>query len=500
MIYIIYISYIIYKKKRIIFIWYRSHFGSSLPLIESLLKRSLSVSLAPVARMMKNINVVDINRNDVPSLSPTPQPRPKKQESVKLSHQSVVDFSMPLTYNCKLPFVGMGLGPLNPIPTPTPINDNYMVNSFKTIPKNMGFYIYSVIVSLMKKTNAFIMGGWVRDTLIGGKLNDIDIFVRVNNRTQKEIVAEYFRSLIFDLFRYIYGHLHKIDVYFNDTSKKNTGYSTACLKTDIFVDNTPIISIDFNRYDMANSKDARDANTNIDFIQNGLAFKYVRNDCSKDCIVLQSEVNYNIISPNIKSYIKKRTKETLASLVSMFDVKFKFKFGPHIAKLLTKFLGSDWLYIQTIVYTICKRTPEMCACHHRCHLYSVSTFSKWKRQKAMLSRCSKFSLRGFNLINMNPCCEDCLYMTPSQLFIRLPLVVVNTVNASLFNTFNKDFLNIKGMSSKTQRYNNKSKKRKYNQKKMKMKHQVNNHYTHQSRKSNAKKMSKAMKHERKYVL
>tara|TARA_Y100000389_G_scaffold128967_1_gene126417 strand:+ start:451 stop:1611 length:1161 start_codon:yes stop_codon:yes gene_type:complete len=256
----------------------------------------------------------------------------------------------------------------------------------------------------MKATGAFVMGGWVRDCLIGRKPNDIDMYVRVDGPNKKEQVADYFKDLVSYFFNYIYGRSHTIDVEFDTPG--HMGYDASCLRANIIVDGAQIISIDLNRYDTGNIKDALDANTNIDFIQNGLAFKYVRDDHGKNCIVLRSEVDHTI-SPTLMSYVNQRTMATLASLALMIGVKFDtFSI---IACLLTEFLGSDWLYIQTMIYTMCKRTPEICACHHRCRVPDISE----RQTEAMLSRCAKFSSRGFKFVNMKPCCEECHYKTPA---------------------------------------------------------------------------------------
>lgn len=384
------------------------------------------------------------------------------------THRSVIDFSLPLI--CTKPcFCGFCSG-ANRNPTPTTINDNCMVDHFKTMP--FGFFIYSVIVSMMKTTGAFVMGGWVRDCLVGRKPNDIDMYVRVDDPNKKEDVADYFEFLVCHLFGYIYGHSHTIDVEFDTPG--HTGYAS-CLRSNIIVDDAQIISIDLNRYDTSNPNDALDASTNIDFLQNGLAFKYVCDDRGENCIVLQSEVNHTV-SPTLKSYVDQRTMATLASLALMIGVMF----DPHstIAHLLTEFLGSDWLYIHMMIYTMCKRTPEMCACHHRCH---VSDISK-RRTKAMWSRCCKFSSRGFKFVNMKSCCEECHYKTPAPRPqpVRAPVftppppvVVVETVRASLQNAYNDNTPTIKRMPPKCETRHNWHKMRKDNRKKMK--HQAKNH-------------------------
>lgn len=387
------------------------------------------------------------------------------------THRSVIDFSLPLI--CTIPCFCRVCRGANRNPTPTTINDNCMVDHFKTMP--FGFFIYSVIVSMMKTTGAFVMGGWVRDCLVGRKPNDIDMYVRVDGPNKKEDVADHFEFLVCHLFGYIYGHSHTIDVEFDTPG--HTGYAS-CLRSNIIVDDAQIISIDLNRYDTSNPNDALDASTNIDFLQNGLAFKYVCDDRGENCIVLQSEVNHTV-SPTLKSYVDQRTMATLASLALMIGVMF----DPHsiIAHLLTEFLGSDWLYIHMMIYTMCKRTPEMCACHHRCHVSDI----RKKRTKAMWSRCCKFSSRGFKFVNMKPCCEDCHYKTPAPprpvhapVHVSVcapppPVVVVETVRASLQKAYNDDVPTIKQMPPKCETRHNWHKMRKDNRKKMK--HQAKDH-------------------------
>ena len=422
------------------------------------------MSLAPVAGM--DI-LVFVDSDDDNMMPPTPPPKVRNRTHRHV-HRSVIDFSMPLV--CVMPCfcrICCVRNQRESNPTPTTINDDCMVDHFKTMP--FGFFIYSVIVSMMKTTGAFIMGGWVRDCLIGRKPNDIDMYVRVDSPNKKEDVADYFEFLICHLFNYIHGHSHTIDVEFDTPG--HTGY-TSCLRSNIIVDDVQIISIDLNRYDTSNSDDALNANTNIDFLQNGLAFKYVCNDHGKNCIVLRSEVTHTVSSA-LKSYVDQRTIATLASLALMVGVTF----DPLsiIACLLTEFLGSDWLYIQAMIYTMCKRTPEMCACHHRCH---VSDISK-RRTKAMWSRCCKFSLRGFKFVNMKPCCEECHYKTPAPprpvhpVFIPPPPVVVVKTVRSLQKAYNDDAPTIKWMPPKCETRHNWHKMRKDNRKKMK--HQAKDH-------------------------
>lgn len=413
--------------------------------------------------------VAGMNSDDDTVSSPPPRIRPLLVG--RYVHRSVIDFSMPLFcamhHFCDI----CGTVHYDTNITPITINDDCMVDNFKTMP--YGFFIYSVVVSMMKATRAFVMGGWVRDCLIGRKPNDIDMYVRVKNQTKKEDVADYFKYLVSHFFNYIYGHSHTIDVEYDTPG--HIGY-TSCLTANIKVDGAQIISIDLNRYDTSNAKDALDANTNIDFIQNGLAFKYVRNDHGgRNRIVLRSEVNHTI-SPTLMSYVNQRTMATLQSLALMVGVTFDpFSI---IAWLLTEFLGSDWLYIQTMIYTMCKRTPEMCACHHRCRVPNSSKKRTW----AMWSRCIKFSSRGFKFVNMKPCCEECRYGTPAPEFETIPnrpmpvsvppppppVAVVKTVKVSLQKANNNDT-----PPTVCETRHNWHKMRKNNRKKMK--HQAKDH-------------------------
>mgnify|MGYP003329089598 CR=1 FL=1 len=412
-----------------------------------------------------------MNSDDDTVSSPPPRIRPLLVG--RYVHRSVIDFSMPLF--CAMPHFCDRCGCVHrEKATPITINDDCMVGNFKTIP--YGFFIYSVVVSMMKATGAFVMGGWVRDCLIGRKPNDIDMYVRVNDPNKKEEVADYFKDVVEYFFNYIYGHSHTIDLEFDTPG--HMGYAS-CLRVNITVDGAQIISIDLNRYDTSDPKDALDASTNIDFIQNGLAFKYVRGDHGENCIVLRSEVNHTI-SPTLMSYVNQRTMATLASLALMIGVTFdSFSI---IACLLTEFLGSDWLYIQTMIYTMCKRTPEMYACHHRCH---VSDISK-RRTEAMRSRCSKFSSRGFKFVNMKQCCEDCHYKTPAPRVEIIPnrptpvsvppppVVVAETVKESLQKANNNDTPpTIKWVPPECVTRYNWHKMRKDNRKKMK--HQAKDH-------------------------
>lgn len=364
-----------------------------------------------------------------------------------------------------------------PMPLHFKINDDYMPQYFKNI--SYGCYIYSVIASIMKgkKYKAFIMGGFVRDIMSGKKPNDVDIYIKVKSNIQKSDIICYIRFLINNLFVYYYGNDDDNRVKIDINSGYSNYYNATCKRFNITLNDLHIVSIDLNMYNMNDPSDTFEEKTNIDFIQNSLAFKMIFDDNSNIYrIVIYSEINniktLNLYNFKMKQYISKHTSKTLTSLTLMvMDKNFVNEFvskktgskshqlldvenvtildllenantNSHqllaiteIANLITKFLGNEWLFAFTVISTICRPIPEMYACHYRCADRVLCNHS------VMIDRCRKFKDRNFKLINMMSCCNRCHY-NKDPLQCR-PQIYIETKNTMVTPSMYRSALDLK---------------------------------------------------------
>jgi len=296
------------------------------------------------------------------------------------------DFSRPV-YNCIQDSLSYNDLVFKQLPI-VAINNNGLMRSF--MHREYGPYIYSIILSMMRNWNAFVMGGWVRDTISGYAPNDIDIYV-VQDGPPSDIknfdILNYIRKLMPRLFFYLHGYNRTFHITYG-TCKY--GYSS--LNIYITINDEHIVKMDISIV----NKGEGDLTKKLDFIQNSLIFK-----CAHHNIILETK-NHKI-NQGVLTYMERRMKTTLYMLLKCVNLQNLYK-NEHITKIINGFIGEKSMRMYMLTYTLSKSKPELCASHSSCQ----SEYNEHQTNK-MLARCRKFRSRGYSLLNMTPCGPSCRY-------------------------------------------------------------------------------------------
>ncbi len=275
-----------------------------------------------------------------------------------------------------------------------PIN-NFIFNYLNNKP--YGHAIYSIIISFMISCNAYIVGGWVRDILSKKNPNDISIFIS----SFLDITYENCINIIKTIFNNIYKYENiliesiKINKYINCGKSLHIVIST--------IDNNIIITFNIMLKYLIN------CDVNIEFIQNSLAFKYnyINNDIELFSLCEQSicSFDYYIYLPKCYNYINFRKNTTLYILLKLiFNNNTIYDY---IINLVELYLGKRWILSYTILYTLCKPSPEMYLYHEIC-IYNMSEKHNHFQKKNSYNKIQKFIKRNYNIMGMYKCNKKCV--------------------------------------------------------------------------------------------
>jgi len=255
------------------------------------------------------------------------------------------------------------------------------------INKKYDQYIYSIILSIMIRFNAFIMGGWVRDVLKRNRPTDVDMYICSNRGFLSEFYA-YFESISRKLFRHLHGgQSFKIIIEHNSTYPF---YRSS--KYHLINGTETIVILDINTYRKSNPP-----YSTIDFLQNCLVLYYRKH---VNNVMLTTLCDWTWYSNVVHEYINNQPINKCVSMCvgMMLDC-------PLINDTILSFLGTyNWKLVYGVMYSILT-TNDMFACHMHCNDDQFISNSIQFTNCAIVikNRCKKFRNRRFTLCNLKKC-------------------------------------------------------------------------------------------------
>jgi hypothetical protein len=319
-------------------------------------------------------------------------------------------------------------------------NDSINMSApFKKIP--FGFFIYSLTINMMYYAHGKVKGGWVRDTVRGADTNDpnaykdIDMSFPVMKITDRCKVCDFFMVSAVRIFRYMYGISHCISITAN--RKQMIGYNS-CATFNILVDNNTIASYDLNRYRSLHQ--LHEAESSMDFAQNSLEFRLSDQGLRGHTVYAVSTIyrHNNASNLPLKLYMISNEQIALRAILELFG----FNNSQSVSRLgigciISDFVGVQFMNQYTLMYTLCKRKPEMFACNALDRAGCTDQEQK-RYDRNIQYRGKKFQNRGYKVLNLK-LHDDTLFTTSPlptnkrNVLLYLPISVMTAVLLFLLN-------------------------------------------------------------------
>lgn len=257
-----------------------------------------------------------------------------------------------------------------------------------------GYFIYCVIMNILTQSNIILLGGFVRDLVIGKTPNDFNFF-SFNKIDEINMILYNIR----EIFYAIYGSMKSLKILMKnkkflnkDNTLKDVRYNNGH-KILLYIDNINVATFDINslnNFEIVENKKIV-SGCYADFFQNTMGLMLKQNKLEIKCIMYFPD-NIVLKDKRFDNYLKSIMEEENFSVIFYNDILIE-----DVVNIIKEFIDVDLKKIFAIMYSLIKYKELFCN-HNKCSVIK-DEIEHIELFYNMEKRCKKFIKRGFRIIN-----------------------------------------------------------------------------------------------------